>query len=378
MNKNIRQYALHSLTEFINSDLKEYSSKRNYDYGPNNRKNTSNLSKFITHGILTEKEIIKHSLAKFKYEVVEKFIQEILWRIYWKGWLEKRSAVWSDYLKNLNKLKKELNCDQNYTNAINGNTDISCFNDWIHELKKYGYLHNHTRMWFASIWIFTLKLPWELGAEIFMKYLYDGDYASNTLSWRWVAGLQTKGKHYVAQSWNIQKFTNNKYSNIKLVENPLPMNENQIYKEAFLDFQNIDVKQYDNFVIFENNLSAENFDLFLDFKNIFIVKNINHRKLDYDKKVMDFKTKLIEDQLSRIENVKPVQIIDISELKKIDISKSISLYPNVGENLDYLIENNIQIKFIYRTIDLVSYQFCNKGYFNFKRNIPFILKKIVA
>ena len=52
-------------------------------------KNTSNLSKFITHGILTEKEIITQSLEKFKYEVIEKFIQEILWRIYWKGWLEK-------------------------------------------------------------------------------------------------------------------------------------------------------------------------------------------------------------------------------------------------------------------------------------------------
>ena len=243
--------------------------------------------KFTIEKIIRKIYSIKH---KFNYEVIEKFIQEILWRIYWKGWLEKRSTVWSDYLKNLNKLKKELNGNQNYTNAINGNTDISCFNDWIHELKKYGYLHNHTR------WIFTLKLPWELGAEIFMKYLYDGDYASNTLSWRWVAGLQTKGKHYVAQSWNIQKFTNNKYSNIKLVENPLPMNENLIYKEAFLDFQNIDVKQYENFVIFENNLSAENFDLFLDFKNILIVKNINHRKLDYDEKVMDFKTKLIEDQ----------------------------------------------------------------------------------
>ena len=44
---------------------------------------------------------------------------------------------------------------------------------------------------FASIWIFTLKLPWQLGAE-FLKYLLDGDHASNTLSWRWVAGLQTK------------------------------------------------------------------------------------------------------------------------------------------------------------------------------------------
>ena len=85
---------------------------------------------------MTEKEIITQSLEKFKYEVIEKFIQEILWRIYWKGWLEKRSTVWSDYLKNLNKLKKELNGNQNYTNAINGNTDISCFNDWIRELKN--------------------------------------------------------------------------------------------------------------------------------------------------------------------------------------------------------------------------------------------------
>ena len=51
MNKNIREHALVSLSDFISSDLKEYSSKRNYDYGPNNRKNTSNLSKFITHGI---------------------------------------------------------------------------------------------------------------------------------------------------------------------------------------------------------------------------------------------------------------------------------------------------------------------------------------
>ena len=28
-------------------------------------------------------------------------------------------------------------------------------------------------MWFASIWIFTLGLPWQLGAEFFMKYLFD-------------------------------------------------------------------------------------------------------------------------------------------------------------------------------------------------------------
>ena len=86
-------------------------------------------------------------------------------------------------------------------------TEIECFNDWVKELKNFNYLHNHTRMLFASIWIFTLKLPWQKGAEFFMKNLFDGDAASNTLSWRWVAGIQTKGKNYLAKSWNISKFT---------------------------------------------------------------------------------------------------------------------------------------------------------------------------
>ena len=146
-----------------------------------------------------------------------------MWRTYWKGWLELRSGVWDDYLIDLKKIKEEFRDSEDYLNAVKGKTKIECFNEWVNELKTYNYLHNHTRMWFASIWIFTLNLPWQKGAEFFMKHLYDGDAASNTLSWRWVAGLQTKGKHYVAQSWNISKFTNNKYKNVKLNENALPV-----------------------------------------------------------------------------------------------------------------------------------------------------------
>ena len=117
-----------------------------------------------------------------------------MWRVYWKGWLELRPKVWSDFLEDLKFIKE----DENYLKAIKGDTEIECFNDWVKELKESNYLHNHARMWFASIWIFTFNLPWELGAAFFMKYLYDGDTASNTLRWRWVAGIQTKGKHYLA------------------------------------------------------------------------------------------------------------------------------------------------------------------------------------
>ena len=376
MDKNIRQEALNNLAEFVNSDLKNYSNKRNYDFGPNNRKNTSNLSKYITHGIIHEEEIIRMSLAKYKYQEIEKFIQEILWRIYWKGWLEKRHGVWSDYINDLIKLKKEYKNNKVYNDAINANTNIECYDDWVEELKNFGYLHNHTRMWFASIWIFTLKLPWQLGAEFFLKYLLDGDHASNTLSWRWVAGLQTKGKNYVAESWNIQKFTNNKYKNTNLEKTALPITEHKIYKESFLNFSNDNICNYQNLVIFENNLSCENNDFFPIFKKIYVVKNLNKRKIEYDPKVLDFKSALIQDQFSRLENTKLTEIIDINDLKKIDITKSISLYPNIGENLDFINENVLDFKFIYRKIDLISYKFCNKGYFNFKKNIGQILKSV--
>lgn len=66
-------------------------------------------------------------------------------------------------------------------------------------------------MWFASIWIFTLELPWRLGADFFYRHLLDGDPASITLGWRWVAGLHTRGKPYYAQAWNIAKFTDKRF-----------------------------------------------------------------------------------------------------------------------------------------------------------------------
>ena len=152
-------------------------------------------------------------LNKYSLSSSEKFVtRSVFGEPYWKGWLEHRPQVWKDFVDS-----DPTYSEKEYKKAINGETGIECFDDWVKELKTENYLHNHTRMWFASIWIFTLNLPWELGARFFMKHLFDGDAASNTLSWRWVAGLQTKGKHYIARPDNIHKFTDGRYSNIKLI-----------------------------------------------------------------------------------------------------------------------------------------------------------------
>ncbi|MDC3061910.1 DNA photolyase [Candidatus Pelagibacter sp.] len=366
--------ALDKLNNFVEKNLSEYSKLRNFDFGPENRTNISGLSPYITHGVINEKEVIEKSLSKFSFSKNEKFIQEVLWRTYWKGWLELRPNVWTDYLLELNKIREEFKNNQNYKSAINGNTNIECFNHWVGELKENNYLHNHTRMWFASIWIFTLELPWQLGAEFFMQHLYDGDSASNTLGWRWVAGIQTQGKHYLASEWNIRKFTNNRFNNIKLNENAPPKVSEKTYSLVKQNFSNKDIND-ENLLIFENNLSFETTDFQnYKFKKIYIISNKNeNRSIKLSEKVIKFKSLLINDQKQRLENNSiNCEVLDISEVKNVN-EKVLALYPTVGENLDYLNSNNFKIDFLYRKLDQYSWQYCNKGFFNFKNYIPKII-----
>ena len=370
-----RASAIENLNRFVDQNLFEYSKLRNFDYGPDNRSNISCLSPYITHGVISELEVIKKSLSKFSFSKNEKFIQEVLWRTYWKGWLELRPNVWTDYLNELKKVREEFKDNQNYKDAIEGNTNIECFNEWIKELKETNYLHNHARMWFASIWIFTLDLPWQLGAEFFMKHLYDGDAASNTLGWRWVAGIQTQGKNYLASEWNIKKFTNNRFSNIKLNKNAPPKTNNKTYAASKLEFNNPQNLEEKNLLIFENNLSFEISD-FKDqkFKKVFLISNKNeNRTIELSEKLVKFKSQLIEDQKKRLEEKSiNTEIIDLSEIQNIN-ETSYGLYPTVGENLDFINTNNLKIEFLYRKLDQFSWQYCNKGFFNFKNYIPKII-----
>ena len=370
-----RATAIEKLNQFAEKNLIEYSRLRNFDYGPNNRSNISCLSPYITHGVISEFEIIKKSLSKFSFSKNEKFIQEVLWRTYWKGWLELRPNVWTDYLNELKKIREEFKDNTKYKNAIEGNTNIECFNEWVNELKENNYLHNHARMWFASIWIFTLDLPWQLGAEFFMKHLFDGDAAANTLGWRWVAGIQTQGKNYLASEWNIKKFTNNRFNNIKLNESAPPIISNKTYSASKLEFNNPQNLEEKNLLIFENNLSFEISD-FKDqkFKKIFLISNKNeNRTIELSEKLMKFKSQLIEDQKKRLEEKSiDTEIINLSEIQNIN-ETSYGLYPTVGENLDYIKTNNLKIEFLYRKLDQFSWQYCNKGFFNFKNYIPKII-----
>lgn len=203
--------ARNALADFLPKCGRDYATGRNYDRGRAEDATVSKLSPYIRMRLLPEWEVLSAVLKAHSTSEASKFIDEVCWRTYWKGWLQLRPSIWQKYLEERQALLEDYNDHTAYNDAIGGQTGIECFDAWAAELVEQNYLHNHARMWTASIWTHTLKLPWQLGADWFLRHLLDGDPASNTLSWRWVAGLHTAGKAYLARADNIRKYTNGRF-----------------------------------------------------------------------------------------------------------------------------------------------------------------------
>ena len=207
-----RAAGLDRLTSFLPRAGRDYADRRNLDLP--GHPHVSTLSPWLRHRLVTEGEVVDATLRAHP-RGADKFLAEVWWRTYWKGWLELRPGIWTAYRQGvqagLNRMAVEPGLAARAEAAMLGDTGIEGFDSWAHELVATGYLHNHARMWFASIWVFTLRLPWELGADFFLRHLIDGEPATNTQSWRWVAGLHTPGKTYLATADNIAKNTGGRF-----------------------------------------------------------------------------------------------------------------------------------------------------------------------
>jgi deoxyribodipyrimidine photo-lyase len=170
--------------------------------------NVSCLSPAIRHRLVLEEEVIAAAREAHRPHACAKFVEEVLWRTYWKGWLEQRSGVWVSYVRGVERHRSSLPLSvlRRVEAVAAGQSGVAVMDAFARELIDTGFMHNHARMWWASFWIHVERLPWELGAAHFMRHLLDADPASNTLSWRWVAGLHTKGKAYLVRRSNIESF----------------------------------------------------------------------------------------------------------------------------------------------------------------------------
>jgi hypothetical protein len=236
-------------------------------------------------------------------------------------------------------------------------------------------------MWFASTWIFNLGLPWQLGVKFFFKYLFDGDAASNLLSWRWVGGLQTKGKQYLFSSSNLRKFSNNRFNVKKIINRQIFLEESyQIPLEDEIYKNNMDPKSQ-NLIMFENDLHLATLkNVIPNYKRVYIIVLKNEqRKIKLSESVLKFKQDLVSEFVEQFDNVEQIDphLLEITfkNTNEIDI-----IYPGVGENYDFITEfKNLHNKKIFNLVrdeDLFAWKFAKKGFFKFKENIPKINQRI--
>ena len=393
-----REAGLKRLKEFAPLAGETYSNERNFDFSSTKKNSVSALSPWIKHRLITEEEVLIEILKYHSPHSAMKFIQEVFWRGYFKGWLEQHPTVWSHHneklIKEYTKLENNKFIKENYMSAINGETGIECFDFWCEQLKSTGYLHNHVRMWFASIWVFTLKLPMELGADFFMLHLIDADAASNTLSWRWVSGLHTKGKAYAARASNIEKFTNGQFNpSGQLVEDISPLTENIDHPLVSLPQLDKSIQKDAVLLVTEEDCSPETSletkDLEVEILPLYLEKKYP-RWIEPNNSVRFFSNTAVQNTCQRlgqlgVEKIDKTKwtdaILEASDrlgtkniiISKVPVGAVKSKLRKVKKNLA---EHDIYIYEHYKNYDMYTWQHASKGFFKLKKQIPNILHQL--
>jgi len=387
-----RQAGTARLKKFITRTGAHYASQRNYDYGPTNRNSVSALSPWIKHRLITQEEVLTQTLAHHSLSASMKFVQEVFWRSYFKGWMEQHPSVWHSYLNSLETALEALERDKlrktDYDEAIAGRTGIDCFDHWCDELKETGYLHNHARMWFASIWIFTLRLPWELGADFFLNHLIDGDAAANTLSWRWVGGLHTKGKSYLARPSNIAQFTDDRFDPVgQLSPTAEPLIENMDH--PYVPLSLVQPIPQDEYVLLITSEDCQP-ESFTTGAQIGVLGLLSATDPKQSTQVRAFEKGAVQDAISRssqaLATVATTQdwgAALIEAAQKAGTNQIITAWATIGPiatQLDAtkaaLEKAGIHVHQQQRTYDTLTWPHATKGFFKLKKKIPNILNDL--
>jgi len=182
-------------------DAVQYGRNRNFINGA-----VTHLSPYLRHGCLNLNEVFAFVKQKFGLQG-ESLLMELAWRDFWRQvWFYEGNAIFSEMEP------PKVNLDyQPLSDAVKqASTGLPCMDGFIKDLLDTGYMHNHARMWFASYVVHHLKVDWREAADWFEAHLLDGDFASNHLSWQWVASTFSSKPYYFNKE-NLERYTGGKY-----------------------------------------------------------------------------------------------------------------------------------------------------------------------
>lgn len=384
--KPTRQDGLERLARFAPLMGRQYAATRNEDRGPGAHTNVSCLSPYHRHRLVLERESVATAVAAHGAQAADKFISEVYWRTYFKGHLERKPSIWTAYTRDLEGLwdHKGGAIANDLAAAEGGNTGIDAYDHWVRELLGTGYLHNHARMWFASIWIFTLRLPWQLGADFMLRHLLDGDPASNTLSWRWVGGLHTKGKTYLARPDNIARCTAGRFSPTGLATAAPPLTEEDRHAIRPAPEGDPSPEGPVLWLVTGEDCAPEDLVAHHDVSGFALSTTLTRSTLGESDAVLAFATGAVADAGTRLDASHTTVALTADALaeaaRQAGANAIATAYAPVGPTADALAaarqglaRQGIRLHTLLRAEDGAAWRYANAGFFKLKKAIPSLL-----
>ncbi|MCS6975094.1 MAG: deoxyribodipyrimidine photolyase [Cyclobacteriaceae bacterium] len=175
-----------------------YGKTRNYLSGA-----VSRLSAYISRGVISPIYVAKHILQRYSPDQARPFLYQLAWREYFqKIWYRHGNKIFTDWYHVQQAERSGI------SNAVlQAATGIEVLDNAIVSLYTTGYMHNHVRMYVASLLCNIGRYHWLMPARWMYYHLLDGDLASNMLSWQWIAGTFSHKKYYFNQD-NVNHYCN--------------------------------------------------------------------------------------------------------------------------------------------------------------------------
>lgn len=225
---------LNALKKLNSIDITAYARNHHFLNGA-----ATHLSPYLRHGCITLAEAFNSIKARFGFQA-EKLLMQLAWREYWhQVWFAEGDAIFSD-LEPPKVLLQRAPLD---ADVKKGKTDLPCMDAFIQELLKTGYIHNHARLWLASYLIHHRKIDWREAADWLESHLLDGDFASNHLSWQWVASTFSS-KPYFSNKETISRFSGGRYCDGCLAQCPFDASYETLTAKLFSTTISPAAKQY--------------------------------------------------------------------------------------------------------------------------------------
>ena len=177
---------------FVADGLDQYAERRDLPAQPG----TSRLSPSLRWGIVHPAQLMADLGPDGSHDV---FRAELGWREFYADVLFRRPETARQNLQvKMDGIVVDVDARARarFEAWAAGRTGFPIVDAGMRQLLASGWMHNRVRMIVGSFLVKDLHLPWQWGARHFMQHLMDGDLASNTHGWQWVAGSGTDAAPY--------------------------------------------------------------------------------------------------------------------------------------------------------------------------------------